>query len=91
MLPAFAIGVDRGRLLLMYRAGKKKERKTEGMGHSAQRVAEEYELFKGSCLTYCKSRTVLTKKGITERERRQLKTLKVTPRPCHRDPMASIT
>lgn len=75
----------------MYRAAKKKERKIEGTGHSAQRVAEEYELFKGSCLTYCKSRTVLTKKGITGREKWQLKTPKVTPHPCHRDPMASIT
>lgn len=43
------------------------------MGHSAQRVAEEYELFKGSRLMYCKSRTVSTKKGITGKERWQVK------------------
>lgn len=58
----------------------RKRRKPEGTGHLAKRVAEEQELFKGSRLTYCKSRTVITKKGITG-ERWQLETLEATPHP----------
>lgn len=65
---------------------RERKEETKGTGHSAQRTAEEYELSEGRCMRNRESRTQGIDTGNTGREGLQVKLLKVTPCPHHRDP-----